>query len=446
MAVILRRDAPSHPVADARVRGRRQPLSQATQSNPRDSTAKRGFKDIMTSTSPTARTPWGLMIMLGALTGMAPLGIDMYLPSLPAIGADLGASDAQMQFTVAAFLAGMAVGQLVYGPASDRFGRRAPILIGVAIFTVATVACALAKTPELLILSRVVEALGGCAGIVVARAIVRDRFDHTQTASMLSLMMLIMGAAPILAPLLGGVLLGLGGWRLNFWAIAGYGLALWLAVVFRLKESRSTETAVLARAQHPLRSYVTLLRQRRLMGYLLAGALNGATLFTYIASSPGLLIGTYGIAPSKFGLVFGLNALGLMVSGQLNRMLLRRMTPDEILARFSLFAVAAAVALAVAAVSGLGGPWSVLPTLFVLLASYGCMQGNTMAGALNEDPHRAGSISALMGGASFAIGAAVSTIAGLFHDGTARPMALTMLAAVVGSAVALHGLALKRQV
>jgi DHA1 family bicyclomycin/chloramphenicol resistance-like MFS transporter len=398
----------------------------------------------MTSSSTPARTPWGLMILLGALTGMAPLGIDMYLPSLPAIGADLHASDAEMQYTVAAFLAGMSLGQFFYGPASDRFGRRIPLLVGVTIFTVATVACALAKTPELLIFSRVMEALGGCVGTVVSRAIVRDRFDHTQTASMLSLMMLIMGVAPILAPLIGGSLLGLGGWRLNFWVIAAYGVALWLAVAFRLKESRSEQTAAAARAQHPLRSYLSLLREPRLVGYLLAAGLNGATLFTYISSSPGLLIGIYGIPPSRFGLVFGLNAFALIGSGQLNRMLLRRMTPDDVLKRFSLLSVVAVVALAVAALSGIGGPWTVLPALFLLLASYGTMQGNTMAGALNVDPHRSGAISALMGGTSFAIGATAATIAGSFHDGTPRPMALTMLVAVVGSAVALHALSLKR--
>ena len=391
------------------------------------------------------RTPWGLVILLGSLTAFAPMSIDMYLPSLPAIGESLGASAGQTQATVAAFFAGMAIGQFVYGPASDRFGRRAPILVGIAIFIGASIVCALATSPEVLIGARFVQALGGCAGGVVSRAIVRDRFNHTETARMLSLMMLIMGLAPILAPLLGGVLLALGGWRWNFWVLALFGLACGAAAFFRLKESRSDETAAQAASENPLQAYVALLRQPRLVGYALAGGLNGATLFTYISASPELLIGTYGIAPSAFGWVFGLNAAGVIGASQVNRYLLRRRTPDEVLERASLVAVAAALALVAAALTGFGERWSVLPLLFVLLASYGFMQGNTMAGALNVDPRRAGSISALMGGASFGVGALAASLAGAFHDDTPRPMALVMLAALVGSALALRVLALPKR-
>jgi MFS transporter, DHA1 family, multidrug resistance protein len=387
-------------------------------------------------------TPWGLVVLLGSLTAMGPVAIDMYLPSLPSIGADLHASSSQTQGTVAAFLAGMALGQFLYGPASDRLGRRAPILVGIWIFIIASIGCAAAASPGALIAGRFVQALGACSGAVVARAVVRDRFDHVETARMLSLLMLIMGLAPILAPLLGGALLGLGGWRANFWAMVVFGVLLGTAALLRMRESRSAETAAHARSEHPFRTYVALLKERRLVGYALAGALNGATLFTYISASPELVIQTYRIPAQAFGWVFGANAIGIIGANQINRALLRRASPDQVLARASLAALGFCGLLTIAAVSGVGGRWSVLPLLFAVLASYGFMQGNTMAGALNVDPRRAGSISALLGGLSFATGALSSSLAGALHDGTPRPMALIMLVALAGSALALHRLAL----
>jgi len=385
-----------------------------------------------------------LVILLGSLTAMGPLAIDMYLPSLPAIGAALKASPGATQATVAAFLAGMAVGQVFYGPASDRLGRRAPILLGVAIFAAASAACAMAPTVELLLVGRFVQALGACAGGVVARAIVRDLFDHTETARMLSLMMLIMGLAPILAPLLGSLLLTFGGWPVNFWFQAAFGVAVGLVALLRMKETRSEATAIQASRENPFQSYFALVRQPRLVGYGLAGALNGATLFTYIASAAGLMMGTYGFSVAVFPWVFGMNAAAVIGGGQVNRLVLRWLTPDQVLARASLVAVAFAALLAIAAATGIGERWTVLPLLFLLLASYGFMQGNTMAGALSVDPLRAGSTSALLGALSFGVGALAASLAGVLHDGTARPMAFVMLAALAGSALALHRLALPK--
>ncbi len=402
------------------------------------------YEGAMSPDTAPPRMPWGLVILLGALTGMGPVAIDMYLPSLPAIGTDLGASASQTQATVSAFLAGMAVGQVFYGPASDRLGRKPPILIGVAIFVAASIACALAATPEMLIAARFAQALGACAGGVISRAVVRDRFNHTETARMLSLMMLIMGLAPILAPLLGGALLSLGGWRLNFWFMVAFGGALALAAGLRMRESRSAETTAHARTETPLGAYLALMREPRVIGYALAGALNGATIFTYVASSPDLLINTYGIPARSFGWVFGLNAAGMIGANQLNRYLLRRRTPDQVLARAGVIAVGLAILLAVAATTGFGERWSVLPLLFLLMSSYGFISGNTMAGALSVDPRRAGATSALMGCASFGTGALASWLAGALHDGTARPMAAVMLMTLLGSALALRLLALPK--
>ena len=396
-------------------------------------------------TETTQKTPWGLVTLLGALTALGPLAIDMYLPSLPTIGADLHASAAQTQSTVATFLAGMAIGQLLYGPASDRFGRKPPIILGLIIYVAASVGCMLATSAPMLIGLRFVQALGACSGGVISRAVVRDRFSHTETARMLSLMTLIMGLAPVFAPLLGGALLKFGGWRSIFGVMVAFGAILSLAAMLRMEESRSAETAAHARSEHPIRAYVSLLGQRRLVGYALAGALNGATLFTYISSSPEVLIGGYGVSPQAFGWVFGINGVGFVVANQLNRRLLRARTPDTVLEWASWAALAAALLMTLAAVTGFGERWTVLPLLFLVLASYSVMQANTMAGALNVDPRRSGSISALMGASSFATGAAAAWVAGALHDGTPRPMAVVMLVCLTGSALALHAFALPKR-
>ena len=396
------------------------------------------------ATAPASRTPWGLVTLLGALTAMGPLAIDMYLPSLPALSAELRATPAAAQWTVAAFLAGMAAGQLVYGPMSDRVGRRPTVLTGVAIYLAGSLACALAPSIGLLIAARFLQALGAASGTVVARAVVRDQFGHVDTARILSLMMLIMGLAPILAPLVGGVLLTFIGWRAIFWVMTTFGLALGACLFARLTESRSAEVAAHAKGEHPVRAYLELFAYRRLVGYALGGALNRAVLFTYISSSPDLLIGIYHIPPAAFGWVFGANAVGVIGGNQVNRHLLRRWTPDQILLRASLVSAVFAVLLTAAAVTGIGGRWVLLPILFVLLSSYGFLQGNTMAGALNVDPRRAGSTSAIMGSMSFATGAVAAWGAGVLHDGTPRPMAIVMLAASLGAAISLRKLAVPR--
>lgn len=393
-------------------------------------------------TAPPAAVPWRLVLLLGAMTAFAPMSIDMYLSSLPAMGRTLNAGPDQTQATLAAFFAGMAIGQFVYGPASDRFGRRLPLLIGISVYFVASVVCAMAPTIETLITARFVQALGGCAGAVIARAVVRDRFGHADTARILSLMTLIMGLAPVLAPQLGGVVQFLGGWRAVFWTLVGFGGLIGLWVFFGLSESRSAETEAQARSENPLRAYVALFGMRRLMGYALAGALNGAVLFTYISGAPDLMMGTYGHSPLVFNLIFAFNAIGIIGASQVNRWLLRRATPDQVLKKASIASIAAAFLLTLAAWTGWGGQWSVLPLLFGALSIYGLMGGNTMAGALSVDPRRAGSISALMGSASFGAGALASWAGGLLHDGTPRPVAGVMFACLVGSALAIFFLAL----
>jgi DHA1 family bicyclomycin/chloramphenicol resistance-like MFS transporter len=392
-----------------------------------------------------AKPPVGLLMLLGALTAIPPLSIDLYLASLPAIAKSYGAPPGAAQITIASFLAGLAVGQMIYGPASDRWGRRGSMLAGAALYLVGSVACALAPSLTLLIVARFVQALGGCAGAVIGRAVVRDRFDHRNSARVLSMLMLVSGLAPIIAPIMGSLLARFVAWRVLFWIMSVFAALLLVWAFFGLEESRSSETAAHARSEHPFRAYLALLRSRTLMGFTLAQGLNAAALFAYISAAPGLLIAFYGVPTfPNFGLIFCLNGCGLIGMSQVNARLLRYYTPEQIIAGARPVTVACAVALAGAALTGVGGIWGVLVPLFFVVGSFGFFGANAIASGLNVDPRRAGSISALMGTATFSIGAAASAMVSAFRDIGPRPMALTILLSIVLSAVALYTMALPR--
>jgi len=392
----------------------------------------------------SVRLPWTFVALLSAIGAIGPLSIDMYLPSLPSIAHDLGASAQVTQESVTIFLAGMALGQLFYGPASDRLGRRMPILIGFCVYVAASLASMLTAGPLTLLAARLAQSLGACAGTVIVRAIVRDHFDHQQSARFLSLLALVTGATPILAPLAGALALGLVGWRGIFGFLTAFGALLTLVAFLGLPESRSETVARHARSEHPLRSYLALLRERRIVGYVLAGALNGATLFTYLSSSPSVLIGVYGMAPGRYSLLVSMNAIGLIGGSQLNRLLLRRWGADRVLSDATLWTAAATALLVAAALTGSGGLAGLLVPLFLTVASMAVIQSNCIAGALSVDPLRAGSISALLGSSSFGCGALAGSLAGALFDGSARPMALTIAACAIGCGFAVRGLALRR--
>lgn len=384
----------------------------------------------------------GLILVIGLLSTLGPAATDMYLPALPAMTLEFGVSASGTQATLGAFLVGMGVGQLVYGPVSDRIGRRPPLLFGIGLFLLGTLGCALATSIELLIAARFVQALGACAGAVVPRASIRDRFDVGTSARMLSTMMMITGVSPIVAPLLGGYLVTLGSWRSIFAVQALLAIALVVWLFGRFDESRPEATRIVARAESVLRSLARVLREPRIMGFLLCAALNSIVFFTYLVSAPGLLIGTYGIAPRHFGWIFAVNAIGFVLANQLNVRLLRRHAPLTILRRARLPTIFAGIVLAFDALTGRFGMLGVLVPLFFCLSSTGLIGPNAMACALSVDPVRAGTISSVSGSTAFVLGALTSTITGFVQDGTPRPMALIILAGMLASALALYGVAL----
>lgn len=398
----------------------------------------------MHAPQPAPRPTIGSIILLGALSAVGALAIDIYLPSLPAIGVALQASPAAVANTVSAYLVGMAIGQLVQGPLSDRVGRRPVLLVGFGVAIAASIFCALAPNVQWLTVGRFIQALGGCTGMVIGRAVVRDRYNHQDSARIFSFIMLVFGVVPMVAPAIGAWLITYSTWHVIFYTLAAFAAIVWLAVFFRLDESRSAATAQLAHGENVIASFVDLLRQRRLLGYILASALNGATVFTYIAAGPDLFITTYGFTPREFAWVFGANAIGIIGASQVNRLLLARIDADRILGIASAGCALLAGAMCLAAIAG-AGPWALLPLLFAVLTSYGFMQANAGAGALSVDPLRAGSTSALMGSAGFGVGALAATLSGVVHDGTAVPMTAVMFAALAGSALCIFGLALPRR-
>ncbi|WP_303811926.1 multidrug effflux MFS transporter [Sandarakinorhabdus limnophila] len=396
--------------------------------------------------APTAsirRPSLGEILLLGSLTAFGAVTIDLYLPTLPAIARDYGTSAAAVQLTLSTFFVGMALGQLFFGPLSDRIGRRPTILIGCAVYVAASLFCALAPTIEALVAGRFFQALGCCAAMVTCRAIVRDRYDHRDSARIFSLLMLVLAIAPLLAPTVGGWIAAAAGWHAVFYAFVAVGVAISAAVGLRLDESRSAATAQAARGQDVLSAYARLLGHKRLIGYLLVGAANGATLFSYIAASPDLVVNSWGFSESQFGLVFAAIAVGVVGSSQVNRQLLKHRSPDAILAWATLGAAAAGVALWLVALFDAPVP-VVLAAVFVALSSNGLIAANASAGALNVDPLRAGAISGLMGGINFGMGAAASALAAAMYDGTARPLAANVAVALLVAAAAYHMLAKPR--
>jgi DHA1 family bicyclomycin/chloramphenicol resistance-like MFS transporter len=375
----------------------------------------------------TPPVPHGrLVLLLGGLTAFAPLAIDMYLPAFPAIARELRVEVGAVEFTVSIFLAGMAVAQAFYGPVADRIGRRAPLLAGALIFAVAAVGCARAQSIGALLAWRGVMALGGGAGLVVTRAVVRDWFEARDAARMFAQLMLVMGAAPILAPLLGGQLLQLTGWRGIFAVLTVFGVLCAAAVVFLLPESLPAGRRAHGGLGEVLRGYGRMLTHRRFVGHAAAAACASGVLFAYITGAAAVFIGQYGVSPQKFGLVFGLNSLAIIGASQLNRRLLRRHSLRALLGGAYAVLAVTVLLLAVAGATGWGGLPALMVLLFAALAAVGSIFPNIAALAMEPYPHAAGSASAVLGTAQYVIGGAAGALVGLRHDGTAAPMTATI--------------------
>ncbi|MFN8520802.1 MAG: multidrug effflux MFS transporter [Chloroflexota bacterium] len=366
-----------------------------------------------------------VLLIVGGLSAFAPLSSDLYLAGLPQLATDLGATTSQAQLTLTASLAGLALGQLVVGPASDRLGRRGPLLAGLALYTVVSVLCAVATDIWVFTALRLLQGLGGAAGIVISRAVIRDHFWGSALVRAFALAMLVNGLAPILAPTLGALLLPSVGWRGLFLVLAGIGGALLAISAFRLPESLPPERRRHGGLATVGRAYAGLLRDRAFMGYVMSAALAFAAMFAYIGSSPFIVQELYGQTPGTFALIFGVNACGLMVAAQTSGLLVGRFGARRLMRTGLVTASLGGVVLVASALAGTG-LWPVLAGFFLVVASYGLVAPNATALAMADQPHQAGSASALMGSIQFLTGALAAPLAGLGGVGSALPAAVVI--------------------
>ena len=370
-------------------------------------------------------------LILGLLSAIGPVAIDMYLPALPTIGQSLGASIGAVQASLMAFFIALGLGQLVYGPVSDMVGRKPPLYFGLALFAIGSVGCALAPDIHTLVAMRFVQGLGACAGSVVPRAVVRDLYTGHEALRLMSTLMLVFSVSPILAPLAGSLLIEWQGWRSTFWFMLAAGLLGLALVATQMGETRPREQRAASSWRQALRGYAALLRDRHFLGLVLIGAFGVSSFFAYLANSSFVLIDHYGLTPRQYSVVFAANAASFIGMSQLTGRLGRRfgLVP---MVRVATWGYAGTMSLLLALfLLGADGLPVLLALLFVGYGFLGLIIPTSAILALEEHGPIAGTASALMGTLQFAVGAAVMAVVGLFVDGTGLPM----VAGIAGSAL-----------
>lgn len=371
-----------------------------------------------------------MFFLLAALAAFAPLAIDLYLPSLAAIGTELQAPSGQVQQTVTVFLAGFALGMLFYGPLSDRFGRRRMIFAGTSVFVLASVACMLAQTIDQLLWFRLIQAFGGGAAAVISRAVVRDLFGETDSARVMAMIAMVTSLAPMLAPLLGAYILELGSWRYEFFALALFGVACTVAAYVLLPETLST-----VRSQTSMRlafkGYRTVWKHPSARMLIVAGGGHFAAMFAYITGTPFVYIEFFGLSEKTYALLFGSNIVALIAFSYLSTRLVKRTGTTPLIKLGSGLGLLGAILVLASAFNGGSATWNLVLMVFgflVCVGALGLVAPNTTAQLLGKHPNNAGAASALYGCAQFGLGGLASWAVSLVHNNTALPMAATVLA------------------
>ena len=365
-----------------------------------------------------------LILVLGCLAAMGPMSIDLYLSAFPLLEADFSTNAAAVSNTMASYFVGIALGQMIYGPVSDSYGRLGPLLFGLILYLVGSVLCAAATTIDFLVAARVLQALGGCAGMVICRAVVRDLFPPAQMARVFSALLLVMGIAPVLAPSVGAVIVDWQGWRPLFLMMGGYGLLCLLGTLWKIPATHPTVGAPLS-LSGSFRTFGELLRHRGFLAYSVSSTFIRVGLFGYITGSPFLYQSFYDMSAKTFGVVFGLNAAGFILASQVNSRLVERYGHLRVYRGSTGFTLLATLPLIVVGGLGTGPLWLTEASIFVFISSLGFSFPCATTGSLEDQPDRAGSASALMG--LMGSVAAAITASGVGHLQTLTPVAMPIL-------------------
>jgi DHA1 family bicyclomycin/chloramphenicol resistance-like MFS transporter len=367
-----------------------------------------------------------ILVVLGALSAIAPFSVDMYLPGFPAIARDLGTDISQVGLTLTSYFIGLSMGQLMFGPVLDRYGRKKPLIVGLFVYIFAAVGCAFSPSIHYLIGLRLFLAMGCCVGMVGGSSVVRDLFSGREVARALSMMMTVFGVAPIIAPTIGGLIVAGLGWRFIFGVLAVIGTFVLVAIKQVLPETKEADPSISLRPKNVTLGYLKVFRERQFVIYVLAGASGGGGLFSYITGSPFVYIDLLGFTPTQFGWIFGMNALAVVVGNQVNRVLLRKFDSFLILPVVTAVQSATGILLLTGSLMGFLPKIAFVGLMVLFLFCFGFINPNSAALALQPFSRNVGSASAIMGSTIMVSGALASGLVSYFHNGTAVPMTLMM--------------------
>lgn len=385
----------------------------------------------MTNTAPLQQ-PRLLILILGLLTAIGPLSIDMYLPAFPVIARDLHTTVEQIGYSLSTFFVGVCLGQILSGPLLDRYGRKKPLYAGLTLYILSSIGCAVSGSASILIGFRFLQALGGCVAMIAPAAIVRDVFPVEKSASVFSLLILILGVSPILAPTLGGLLAGGKGWPLIFIVLALICAGILALVIFKLPDTYTPNTSLSLHPKIILQNFREVIREQQFMTYSFSGNIAAAGLFAYLAGSPFVFMNIFHVSQQQYGWIFGLIAAGLITCSQVNNLLLKKYNSAQILKVVQLLQTCFGMILLVGTLSGFFNLYSFTLTTLLFLSCQGFTFPNSAAMAMAPFSRIAGSASALMGSLQMALGALASSLVGLFFNGTAQPLVIIMATCSAG--------------